>query len=59
MYLVFTRMSGELPKATQVFGVRVTILVELCTLYLHACTVRVTVGDAALCCCTCFTYFER
>ena len=29
-----------------------------CTLYLHACQVRVTVGDTGLCCCTCVTYFE-
>ena len=33
---------------------------SLCTLYLHACKVRVTVGDSGLCCCTCVsTYFER
>ena len=31
----------------------------LCTLYLHACHVRVTVGDSGLCCCSCVTYFER
>ena len=24
---------------------------SLCTLYLHACEVRVTVGDSGLCCC--------
>ena len=30
---------------------------SLRTLYLHACQVRVTVGDSALCC-TCVTYFE-
>ena len=34
-------------------------LVELCTLYLHACQVRVTVGDSGLCCCTCVTHFEH
>ena len=34
-------------------------LVELCTLCLHACQVRVTVGDSGLCCCICVTYFER
>ena len=27
--------------------------------YLHACQVRVTVGDSGLCCCTCVTSFER
>ena len=26
---------------------------ELCTLYLHACQVRVTVSDSGLCCCLC------
>ena len=37
---------------------------SLCTLYLHACQVRVTVADSGLCCCTlllcctCVTYFE-
>ena len=30
----------------------------VCTLYLHACQVRVTVGDLGLCCCTCVTYFK-
>ena len=29
---------------------------SLRTLYLHACQVRVTVGDSGLCCCTCVTY---
>ena len=32
---------------------------SLCTLYLHACQVRVTVGDSGLCCCDCVTTFER
>ena len=32
---------------------------SLCTLHLHACQVRVTVGDSGLCCCTCATCFER
>ena len=31
---------------------------NLCTLYLHACQVRVTVGDSGLHC-TCGAYFER
>ena len=31
----------------------------LCTLYLHACQVRITLGDASLCCFICVTYFER
>ena len=29
---------------------------SLCTLYLHACQVRVTIGDSGLCCCTCFVF---
>ena len=32
---------------------------SLCTLYLHDCQVRVTVGDSCLCCCPCVTSFER
>ena len=31
---------------------------SLCTLYLHACQVRVIIGESGLCC-TCVTYFER
>ena len=31
---------------------------SLCTLYLHACQARFTVGDSGLCCCTCVAYFE-
>ena len=27
-------------------------------MYLHACQVRVTVGNSGLCCCTCVAYFE-
>ena len=32
---------------------------SLCTLYLLAFQVRVTVGDASVCCCACMTSFER
>ena len=32
---------------------------SLCTLCLHACQVKVIVGDSVLCCCTCVTYFEH
>ena len=32
---------------------------SLCTFYLHACQVRVTVGESGLCCFTCVTSFER
>ena len=35
------------------------LLWSLCTLYLHACQVRVTVSDSGLCCWTCVTYFKR
>ena len=31
----------------------------LCTLCLHACQVRVTLGDSSLCCCIYVTDFER
>ena len=31
---------------------------SLCTLYLLACQVRVTVGDSGLCYCVCVTAFE-
>ena len=34
-------------------------LVELCTLYWHACQVRVTVAELGLCCCVCVTSCER
>ena len=30
-----------------------------CTVYLHACQMRVTVGDSDLCCCACVMSFER
>ena len=30
---------------------------SLCTLYLHACQVRVTVGHSGLCCCACVMPF--
>ena len=32
---------------------------SLCTLYLHACQVRVTAGDSGLCCRVCVTSLER
>ena len=40
-YLVFTRMPGE--------SWRMYLRWSLCTLYLQACQVRVTVGDSGLC----------
>ena len=36
----------------------ITSLWSLGPLHLHACQVRVTVGDSGLCC-TCVTYFEH
>ena len=30
-----------------------------CPLYLHACQVRLTIGDSGLCCCTCVMYFKH
>ena len=32
---------------------------SLCTLYSHACQVRVTVGNSGLCCCACVTSFQH
>ena len=29
---------------------------HVCTLCLHACQVRVTVGNLGLCCCTCYVF---
>ena len=55
-------ISGELhscPLSLSLVLIRGWPLVEFITLYLHACQVRVTVGDSGLCCCTCVTYFER
>jgi len=34
------------------------VFLSLCTLYLHVCQVRVTVGHSGLCC-VCVTSFER
>ena len=51
MYLVLTRMPGESYR-TEVFFVLVTRMYlwwSLCTLYLHACQVRVTVLRSSLC----------
>ena len=49
VYLLF--VSGELKTITRWWS--------LCTLYLHACQVRVTTGDSGLCCCTRVKYFEH
>ena len=38
--------------------VRMYLWWSWCTLYLHACQMRVTLGDSGLCCCTCVTYFK-
>ena len=59
LYLVFTRMSGESrrrfrPLLLYLCYVRMYLWWSFCTLYSHACHVRV-VGDSGLCCCTCVT----
>ena len=36
---------------------RIHLWWSLCTLYLPACQVRVTVGDSGLCCCDCYDVF--
>ena len=48
MYLVFTE---DVPLAEFMY------LVKLYNL--HACKVRVTIGDSGLCCCTCVCYVFR
>ena len=53
--LVFTRM----PRFWNRTRPRAPLGWSLCTLYLHACQLRVTVGDSNLCCCTWVSYFER
>ena len=68
MYLAFTRMPGESYSGAVYVPCIYTntrwellwmyLWCSLCTLYLHACQVRVTVGDSDLCCCACVTYFE-
>ena len=40
-------------------GIMMYLWWSLRNLYLHACQVRVTVGDSDLCCFTCVTYFDR
>ena len=44
IYIVFTE---DVPLVEFMYLVK---------LYLHACEVRVTVGDSGLCCCTCVCY---
>ena len=41
------------------FSKRMYLWWSLCILYLHACQVRVTVGDSGLCCCAWATSFKR
>ena len=45
MYLVFTRIPGESYRRRLRY---IYLWWSLCTLYLHACQVRVTVGDSGL-----------
>ena len=42
-----------------VVSLTVTLVWSLCTLYLHAFQVRVTVGDSGLCCCASVTSVKR
>ena len=56
LLLLLLSFSNPREKEKNVRGC--TSGVSLCTLYLHACQVRATVGDQGLCCCTCVTYFE-
>ena len=55
--------SYETERGPDVFDsdpfLRMYLWWSLCALYLHACQVRVTVGDSGLCCCTCVAYFEH
>ena len=46
-FFFFLRIYGDVPG-----GVYVPCI-------LHACQVRVTVGNSSLCCCNCVTHFER
>ena len=55
-------LQGEVFSVVSYLSVQLQLLCLwwiLCTLYLHACQVKVTVSDSGLCCCTCVTYFER
>ena len=45
MYLVFTRMPGESYHSRWMY-----LWWSLCTMYLLACYVRVTIGNSGLCC---------
>ena len=53
--------SCDLPPALRAFEVHLRMYLwwTTCTLYLHACQVRVTIGDSGLCCCTCVLYFKH
>ena len=37
----------------------IVMIITIIIYSIHACQVRVTVGDPGLCCCTCVTSFER
>ena len=57
------RNAQNMSSETDVFDsdpfLRMYLWWSLCAWYLHACQVRVTVGDSGLCCCTCVAYFEH
>ena len=51
--LVFLKKNGH-PAFVMKIIKRMHLWCSLCTLYLRACQVRVTMGDLGLCCCVCF-----
>ena len=56
----YSRLHGHFNRLANSTGLAETYLWwSLCTLYLHACQARVTIGDSGLCCCISVTYFKR
>ena len=51
--LVFLKKNGH-PAFVMKIIKRMHLWCSLCTLYLRACQVRVTMGESGLCCCVCF-----
>ena len=52
----YTRYINSTRSTSSKMYIQRRISWSWCTLYLHACQVRVTVGDSGLCCCTRVTY---
>ena len=46
-------LTYQTERVASLKKMRMYLFRSLCTSYLHACQVRVTVGDSGLCCCTC------